>query len=107
MFTSTITAIAQLEKPSLEAAAIGSKILVKEQGTLDITEQGYGKLLDLHGNEFIIPNYTIKEIYNVIPENALSVMYSNLWPILFKILHLLPWRSSVSHSPDLLVPNHV
>jgi len=107
MFTSTITAVAQLEKPSLQAAATGSEILVKDQGDLDIKEQGYGKLLDLHGIEFIIPNYTIKEIYDAIPRECFERNVFKSSTYLIQDLTLIAFTLFGKNSPYLQVLSHV
>ncbi|KAH8676679.1 putative Delta(12) fatty acid desaturase [Tricladium varicosporioides] len=36
----------------------------------DAKDQGYGKLLDTHGNEFELPDYTVNDIRNAIPKHC-------------------------------------
>ena len=36
----------------------------------DVTEKGYGKLIDTYGNEFELPDYTVNDIRNAIPKHC-------------------------------------
>ena len=58
-----------MEKTSSESATASNETRIEEKNSPDSAGQHaeYGKLLDLHGNEFILPDYTIKQIYDAIP----------------------------------------
>jgi omega-6 fatty acid desaturase (delta-12 desaturase) len=36
----------------------------------DVMDKGYGKLIDTHGNEFHLPDYTVNDIRNAIPKHC-------------------------------------
>ncbi|KAF8850300.1 oleate delta-12 desaturase [Acephala macrosclerotiorum] len=54
--------VLELEKHTLQTAIEGNEIVAQREK--------YGKLIDLNGNEFAVPNYTIKQIYDAIPRHC-------------------------------------
>ena len=58
-----------MEKTSSESPTASNETRIEEKNSPDSAGQQakYGKLLDLHGNEFVLPDYTIKQIYDAIP----------------------------------------
>jgi hypothetical protein len=44
--------------------------------SLEAQRAKYGKLIDLNGDEFLLPTYTIKDVYDAIPKHCFE---RNVW----------------------------
>jgi omega-6 fatty acid desaturase (delta-12 desaturase) len=58
------------------------------EGTYPLNSLGaqrakYGKLIDLNGDEFLLPTYTIKDVYDAIPKHCFE---RNVWKSLSYVL---------------------
>ncbi|KAF2688750.1 delta(12) fatty acid desaturase [Lentithecium fluviatile CBS 122367] len=70
--TSTSTASSKVNSPSDSPTGSASSTSLSSLGSVDEVDvkKPYGKLLDTHGNEFEIPDYTIKELRDAIPAHC-------------------------------------
>jgi omega-6 fatty acid desaturase (delta-12 desaturase) len=86
----------------------GNKTDIPKQiiSTQDTSPSGkYGKLLDLNGNEFVVPDYTIKQIYDAIPAHCFERNVFKSLSYLIQDLSLISLTFYVFYT--FVTPEHV
>ena len=59
-----------MESKSVSAMVTSPSVEVDASSILVAQRVKYGILLDSSGNEFVVPNYTLKQIYDAIPKEC-------------------------------------